>query len=90
MSDFINDQLALNFSIEVGRANLHEALRSRIVYLLLHDLTTLWNALYRIDVNEGKAKALFEGKPEKIAEGLTELILQRLAEKEETRRKYRT
>lgn len=70
--------------------SLQKLLQERIVYLLIHDLPGLWNILYRIDVNERKVKQLFEANtPEQIAPGLTDLVLQRLKEKAETRLKYR-
>lgn len=70
--------------------NLQKLLQERIVYLLIHDLPGLWNILYRIDVNERKVKQLFEsGTSEHIAPGISELVLQRLKEKAETRLKYK-
>ncbi len=70
--------------------NLRQLLLERMVYLLIHDLPGLWNILYRIDVNERKVKQLFDANtPEHIAPGLTDLVLQRLKEKAETRLKYK-
>ena len=71
-------------------AHLREQLQQKIISLLLNNLPALWNILYRIDVNEHKVKQLFEGnKPELIAPGLTDLILERFKQKAETRLKYK-
>lgn len=66
-----------------------EEVRKRIRYLLDHDMERLLHTLYRIDVPEGKTRhALATADPDLIDIILTELILERIREKIETRKKY--
>ena len=90
---FIHEQLQLNFEVLADRytaeANLLEELTMKIVWLLKNDLPALWNALYRIDVNEEKVKAVFgQNDPHLIAPGVAALVVNRLREKAHTRAQY--
>lgn len=65
-------------------------LEARIVYLLLNEMETLLQLLYKIDVNEQKVKAAFaQITPQDIAPELAKLIIDRMRQKAETRLKYR-
>ena len=59
-------------------------------FLLENDTATLWNGLYRIDISENKVKETFKGIPDSsvIAQKLCELILERIIQKMNMRRKY--
>jgi hypothetical protein len=67
-------------------------LKKQLLFLLEKDTGTLWNGLYRMDVSESKVKELFIGIPDtsEIADKLSDLILKRLIQKMEIRRKYST
>lgn len=68
---------------------LKTALRQIVTYLLDKDMSRLLLALYRIDVSETKVKlVLAEAEPEKIADSITDLIIERELQKVETRIKY--
>ena len=65
-------------------------LSQKILDLLLHDFSTLVNVLYKIDINEQKARTCF-GKPnEEIAQCLTLLIIERQTQKIAFRQKYKS
>lgn len=67
------------------------ALQSHIVWLLHHQMETLLQALYKIDVDEKKVKEVFAlNDPKAIAPALTRLIISRMIQKAETRMKYRS
>ncbi len=83
-------QQSFELALPYRKEAVLEALREKIVYLLLHNLEGLWNILYRIDVNEQKVKALFEQQfPEKIAPEMAQLIYERMEQKAQTRIQYR-
>lgn len=66
------------------------ALKKIVSYLLDRDMSRLLLALYRIDVSEQKVKkVLAEAEPSKIADSITDLIIERELQKVETRLKYR-
>ena len=68
---------------------LFDALRARVRYLLNHDMERLLHTLYRVDVAEDLVKkTLAESDPEMIDHDLSVLILNRIQQKLETRRKY--
>ncbi|MTI38149.1 hypothetical protein [Fulvivirga lutimaris] len=68
---------------------LKVALKKIVSYLLDRDMSRLLLALYRIDVSEKKVKqVLAEAEPGKIAESITDLIIERELQKVETRIKY--
>lgn len=65
-------------------------LTKQLHFLLEKDTATLWNGLYRIDVSESKVKEIFTGVPDsgEIAQKLCNLIIERLIQKLNIRRKY--
>lgn len=65
-------------------------LLKQIHFLLEKDQTTLWNGLYRIDVAENKVREVFSGIPDssELASKLRDLIIERLIQKMNFRRKY--
>lgn len=71
-----------------NQSNMYEIVSQQIQYLLEHDLNRLYGLLYRIDVSEHKSKAAFGGTTETIAQNLTQLIIERLQQKIESRKKY--
>ena len=82
--------LVNNMGIETtSKFPLQESIRKYIAYLLDNDLNTLYSLLYRIDVSEQKAKDCFGKNNSSIAEGLSLLIVERLREKIESRKKYK-
>jgi hypothetical protein len=82
--------LVNNMGIETtSKLPLQESIRKYIAYLLDNDLNTLYSLLYRIDVSEKKAKACFGKNSNSIAEDLSYLIIDRLKEKIESRKKYK-
>lgn len=92
--EYLIKQLEENFGLvpadSLTEEKIKSALTGRIVYLLINDLPKLWNALYRIDVNEKKVKELFaQNNPKLIAPGIADLILKRLEQKLESRKKYK-
>lgn len=72
-------------------AELKTRLLEIISYLLDHDFEKLLWILYRIDVDEEKAKQLLAKQlPHQAAEILTDLIIQRQSKKEELRNQFKT
>jgi hypothetical protein len=68
---------------------LLQNLTRQIKFMLDDDFQGLLNAMYRIDVEEGKfSLALEMGKPDDVAHNVAELILDRIVEKAKTRLKY--
>lgn len=65
-------------------------LLKQVQFLLEKDINTLWNGLYRIDVSENKVKEIFLGVPDssEVASKLCEVIIERLIQKMNFRRKY--
>ena len=69
--------------------DLFEAVRLRVKELLNHDIERLLHTLYRVDVPEAKVKYVLSSvDPDLIDTALTELIIDRIREKIETRKKY--
>ena len=69
--------------------NAGTALNAYILNLLENNLPALYQLLYKVDIDERKARQSFGGDTSSIADKLTELILQRILEKAESRLKYR-
>ena len=62
-----------------------------IRYLLDKDFEKLLHAMYRIDINEDKLKAVLASpSPDEVAPNLAQLVIEREMQKVETRRKYRS
>ncbi len=69
---------------------LLEYLTQRINYLIDHNLNTLLNALYRIDIPEDKIKELLQNSQQgQIARNIAEAVIEREKQKIITRRMYR-
>ena len=83
--------LAKDFELTV-KATLEEQrqqLEERVVFLLLNQMEKLMQILYKIDVNERKVKDVFaQNDPKLIAPQLTDLILNRILQKAETRKNF--
>lgn len=65
-------------------------LLKQIHFLLEKDISALWTVLYRIDISENKVKSIFSDVPDssEVASKLSELIIERLIQKMDFRRKY--
>lgn len=73
------------------KPELFEFLRKRLHYLLDHDMPGLLQALYRMDVDEGRVKEVLAiTHPDNMSTELTLLIWERARQKIETRKKYRS
>ncbi|MDI1233799.1 MAG: hypothetical protein PSX81_05930 [bacterium] len=64
-------------------------LKAHILNLLETDLPALYQLLYRIDIDEKKARLAFGEDSATIATNLVELILQRILQKAKSRVAYR-
>jgi len=70
--------------------NLKKQLTKNIQYLIDTDRQKLYNALYRIDISEKKLSELLTySPPEKIAEVIAVLVIERESQKVVTRAKHR-
>ena len=86
--ELLSKEFGLNPVLDATQ--IQEVLEARIVYLLLNEMETLLQLLYKIDVNEQKVKAAFaQSTPQDIAPELAKLIIVRMRQKAETRLKYR-
>lgn len=82
-------QKYIEIETAVSYQELHEALTSAVMFLLLNNMEKLLNILYRIDVNEPKVKAAFaQNNPKLTAPTIAKLILDREFEKAASRKKY--
>ncbi len=75
--------------IEVPWLAAKVILKNKLLNLLENDLPALYQLLYRIDVDEKKARLAFGGDTNIIAENLLELILQRILQKAKSRVAYK-
>ncbi len=86
--ELLSKEFGLNPVLDV--AQIQEVLEARLVYLLLNEMETLLQLLYKIDVDEQKVKSVFAfGSAKDIAPELAKLIIDRMGQKAETRLKYR-
>jgi hypothetical protein len=86
--ELLSKEFGLNPVLDATQ--IQEVLEARLVYLLLNEMETLLQLLYKIDVNEQKVKAAFaQSTPQDIAPELAKLIIDRMRQKAETRLKYR-
>jgi len=82
----IDSELIAFDSVDAFKNKLTNIIR----YLLDKDFERLLRAMYRIDINEEKLKAVLASEsPEDVAPNITELIIQRELQKVVTRRKYK-
>ncbi len=66
-----------------------EMLKEKLLEMLREDSGKLINILYRIDISESKLSRAFEAKIDtKIAAEIATLVVERLMQKQETRKKY--
>lgn len=66
-----------------------EDLVQKILLLLRSDLPRLYNILYTIDIDEERLRKAFENDTdENIAHKISKLVIDRLLQKLETRKKY--
>ncbi len=80
--------LSSETGLDISNLNkLKEWLAHEIQLLLDHDFQRFLNMLYRIDVDEQKAKEAFADKDPSMK--LAELIIERELQKVESRRKYK-
>ncbi|MCA6078005.1 hypothetical protein [Fulvivirga sedimenti] len=76
-------------SEETSGEELMEAVRKRLKFLLDTDMERLLHTLYRIDVAENRVREILSSTdPDLIDTALTELVIERIRQKLETRRKY--
>ncbi len=86
--ELLSKEFGLNLALDA--AQMQAELEARLVYLLLNEMETLLQLLYKIDVNEQKVKAVFAfGTAKDIAPELAKLIINRMRQKAETRLRYR-
>ena len=52
-------------------------LQSFLLHIITNDFRAYLNFLYRVDLSEKKIKALRETNPEKIAQAVTQMVLER-------------
>ncbi|MBX7155840.1 MAG: hypothetical protein U0Y96_03840 [Candidatus Kapaibacterium sp.] len=77
--------------IMVADNELHERITERVVELLTKNPERLMSILYRIDVNEQRINDVMKNAPiGGIASRISELIIERMQQKVETRNKYRS
>jgi hypothetical protein len=70
-------------------ADIEEAIRQRVKFLLDQDMERLLHLLYRVDVPESRVKEILAvSMPGQIDKDITDLIITRLKQKIETRKKY--
>lgn len=88
------DDLLLKLSKESDlfqKAELRENLSEIVNHLLLHDFNRLVSILYRVDVSEQKLKSLLQQNPDTDAAVLiTELLIQRQNEKQQSKENSKT
>ena len=82
------------FGLEIPQDDLTytillDKLTKQIKFMLDEDFQGLLNAMYRIDIEEGKFSLAVEtGNPDDVALTIAELILKRIVQKAQTRLKY--
>ena len=69
--------------------NLRQQLQDEINDMILHRFSELVQLLYRVDVSERKLKETLAGKEGDAAVLITDLLLERLQQKRETRQAFR-
>ena len=74
---------------QLSREFVKSWLTEKIQDLIDHQIERLWNILYRIDVNENRAReAISQCEPGELAAALAEMVLERQIEKIKTRIQY--
>ena len=87
--ELINKYLPEPVEFAEDSESFFDAVRQRIKDLLDTDMERLLHTLYRIDVAENNVReVLAHENPDDIDTAITELIMKRIREKIETRKKY--
>lgn len=88
-SNKVSNIIASNFELEaipfISKADLIMALQTKIEYMLRYETEALFSKLYRLDVFENKIKMVMETQTN-VAYGLAVLVVERLEEKEISRK----
>lgn len=91
MQDPVREQLEKTIGFELPESNWKIRLIDEIRHLLEHEFHKLVSILYRMDVSEGKLRGLLQEHPnEDAAEIIAALILERAAQRQETKKQYGT
>ncbi len=87
----ISGALTLKVKKSTDEAQLQALVAGKLLEMLRKSPDKVFQLLYRLDVNEEKARLVFKRmNDEDIAEGLSELIIAREKQKIEIRKKYST
>jgi hypothetical protein len=85
----INQLLEIKLPVIISSEELRQQLINHINYLINHDFEKLVYYLYRIDVDEQKMKAVLDKVAgENAALLITDLIIDRLQEKAQSRKQF--
>ena len=92
MKDLLISLQSLKESSILNDLSYHKMIQEKVLYLLEHEISLLFQLLYRIDISEEKVKLVFQEYNETInvSEQLTVLIIDRLKQKIDLRTKYST
>lgn len=92
MKDLLISLQSLKESSMLNDLSYHQMIQEKVLYLLEHEISLLFQLLYRIDISEEKVKLVFQEYNETInvSEQLTVLIIDRLKQKIDLRTKYST
>ncbi|MBC7485330.1 MAG: hypothetical protein H7282_01060 [Cytophagaceae bacterium] len=90
MDDLLSKINALDKTTSWNEESIYDVIHQGISELLARDLQQLFQLLYRIDIKENLVKDAFEqaGQSNDVAARLTDLIIIRLQQKAEIRRRY--
>ncbi|MDF2457241.1 MAG: hypothetical protein K0R51_3234 [Cytophagaceae bacterium] len=90
MDDLLSKINALEKTDSWNDEHVYSFIFKGIADLLMRDVQLLFQLLYRIDVKESLVKEVFQQaeEPDEIANRLTALIIARLKQKIEIRRRY--
>ena len=90
MDDLLSKINALDKTTSWNEESIYDVIHQGIAELLARDLEQLFQLLYRIDIKENLVKDAFEqaGQSNEVAARLTDLIIIRLQQKAEIRRRY--
>ena len=90
MNDFFSQLNTLQTSTSLDEDTVYSFIHNGLSDLLVRDVQLLFQLLYRIDVKENLVKEIFNRseQSEDIVHQLTLLIIERLKQKAEIRRRY--
>jgi hypothetical protein len=87
----INTSLEISLPETLSQEELREKLAAHINHLINHDFEKLVYYLYRIDVDENKMRRLLEQREgENAAALIADLIIERIVQKKEARKQFKT